>query len=486
MNTGGRICRTCRTALPASHTGNLCADCALAAGFKHALTDDFFDDPTIRAALADHDFSVVFTLIREATGLSQLQLAALLDLTQSRVSAVERGERRLTSAKLVARIADTFAIPASLLGFGSGTASNLAREEVTWVERRDFITLATAAALGSHLHPQLDRLGSILPDRLEPVTRPHIGSADIDAIEAITEGFRRWDLAHGGGLCRTAALTQLHQVRALEGAACTTDVRTRLWIATADLANMAGWLAYDIEEHDSARKLWTYALQTAHRGEDHPRSTDLTVSILLDMAHQSLHLKRPDEALKFVQLASSTAANRRHPISTITAGYIATVMGWCWASLNDSAATQRALGLSEDRYAAAEPDTTPSWAWFVTPAEIAAQHGHAIYLLSLSDPKFALSAVERLSTAIPCHASEHARSRAVALPTLAGACLQAGDFDSANRYGREAITAITELSSPRCYVRLRDLDTIATKHDGDPIVAELRGDLRAVLATAAP
>ncbi|MEU2174857.1 MULTISPECIES: hypothetical protein [Nocardia] len=37
------------------HAGNLCADCACAAGFKHALTADFFDDPTIRAALADHD-----------------------------------------------------------------------------------------------------------------------------------------------------------------------------------------------------------------------------------------------------------------------------------------------------------------------------------------------------------------------------------------------------------------------------------------------
>ncbi|UAK32554.1 Gfo/Idh/MocA family oxidoreductase [Nocardia asteroides] len=54
-----------------------------------------------------------------------------------------------------------------------------------------------------------------------------------------------------------------------------------------------------------------------------------------------------------------------------------------------------------------------------------------------------------------------------------------------NRYGREAITAITELSSPRCYVRLRDLDSIATRHDSDPIVAELRSDLRAVLATTA-
>lgn len=482
MGVGGRICRACSAALPVVDTGSICASCARAAGFKKLLPADFFDVPAIRKALADHDFGVVFAAVREQTGLSQLQLGALLDLTQSRVSAVERGERRLISAKLVARISDALGIPASLLGFYSESPSSLASEEVTWMERRDFITLVTAAALGSHLHPELERLGGLLPGRLEPVTRPHIGSGDVDAIEAITDGFRRWDLAHGGGLCRTAALTQLHQVRALEGAVCAFDVRTRLWIATAELASMAGWLAYDIEEHDSARKLWTYALQTAYCGEDHPRSTDLTVSILLDIAHQSLHLRRPREALKFAQLASSTAVNRKHSVSTITAGYIAAVMGWCWASLSEIAATERAIGQSEDHYTSADPDTLPPWAWFVTSAEIAAQQGHSMYLLSLSEPDFAPTAIERLSIAVNGHAIEHARSRAVVLPTLAGACLQAGDFKSAASYGRDAITAITELSSQRCYVRLRDLDAIAAHHDSDAYVAELRDGIRAALA----
>ncbi|WP_433679953.1 helix-turn-helix domain-containing protein [Nocardia sp. CA-119907] len=484
MVIGGRFCRACRAAIPGNEAGGLCVSCAHAAGFKRLLPADFFDNPAIRKPLADHDFGVVFAMIREQTGLSQLQLGALIDLSQSRVSAVERGDRRLTSAKLIARISETLGIPGSLLGFYGGSPSNLASEEVTWVERRDFITLVTAAALGSHLHPELERLGGLLPGRLEPVTQPHIGSADIDAIEAITDGFRRWDLAHGGGLCRTAALTQLHQVRALEGAVCSSDIRTRLWIATAELASMAGWLAYDIEEHDSARKLWTYALQTAHRGEDHARSTDLTVSILLDMAHQSLHLRRPQEALKFTQLASSAAINRKHPVSTIISGYIAAVLGWCWASLNEAAATERAIGQSEDQYASANPDRTPPWAWFVTPAEIAAQQGHSMYLLSLTQPRYASAAIGRLSIAVSGHAMEHARSRAVALPTLAGACLQAGDFGAAARYGRDAITAITELSSQRCYIRLRDLDSIAAGYDSDHDVADLRSNIGAVLTSA--
>ncbi|ATL67237.1 helix-turn-helix transcriptional regulator [Nocardia terpenica] len=477
----GRSCRSCGVALATGAAGRLCALCARAVGFQRLIPRSFFVSPEMQNALADYDFGTVFKLIRQHTGLSQLQLAGLLDLTQARVSEVESGVRRLTSVKLVARMSDTFGIPAQLLGFYAESPGSLTSKEVTWVDRRDFISLVTAAALGSHLHPELARLGGLLPGHIEPVIRKQIGAADIDAIEAITDGFRHWDLAHGGGLCRTAALTQLHQVRALEGTVCSPHVRTRLWVATADLASMAGWLAYDVEEHDAARKLWTCALQMAHRGEDHPRSTDLTINVLLDIAHQSLHLEQPQEALKFAQLASATATNRRHPVSTITAGYIATVTAWCWAAMDDVAATQRSLGVSQEHYAAADPGTTPSWAWFVTPAEIAGQHGHSLYLLSLTDPVFAGAAVEHLSAAVGRHASEHARSRAAVLPTLASSCLQAGDYESAVRYGHEAITAVTGLSSQRCYARLRDLDQVAAQHDYVPDVAELRADIDAAV-----
>src|SRR4051812_39554198 len=35
---------------------------------------------------------------------------------------------------------------------------------------------------------------------------------------------------------------------------------------------MAGWMAYDVDDHEAARRLWTYALDTARRAEDHPRA----------------------------------------------------------------------------------------------------------------------------------------------------------------------------------------------------------------------
>ncbi|MEU6561999.1 helix-turn-helix transcriptional regulator [Nocardia nova] len=479
-------CRSCGNGAPIETAAGLCAGCARASGFRRPLPVGFFTSLAMRTALSEYNFGVVFAAIRDCTGMSQSQLAALVGLSQARVSEVEAGARRLTSAKLAARISTVFAVPAHLLGFHVDTAAHapgsLACEEVDWVNRRDFVTLATAAALGSRLHPELERLAHVLPGQLEHVTRPRIGDADVDAIEAISNGFRRWDLAHGGGLCRSAALSQLHQVAALDDAISTSRVQARLQVATAELASMAGWLAYDIEDHDAARRLWTYALHTAQRADDSPRSTDLMVVILLDLAHQALHLRRPKDALAFCRLAAATSTSRRHPVSSITAGYIHTVTAWCWATLGEPEPARRALADSRAVYASVNADSTPPWSWIVTEAEIAAQHGHALYLLSLTYPEFAESAVGRLTEAAHGHPAEHERSRAVLLPTLAVAHLRAGDVESAVRTGRDAVTVVSALSSQRCYARLRDLDAAAARHGSVPDVLDLRADIAAALA----
>jgi transcriptional regulator with XRE-family HTH domain len=173
-------CRFCGTAL--ATVDPMCGSCARAAGFRKPIPQGFYEDADLRAALARYDFGAVFAAVRQHTGLSQLQLADLLDLSQSRISAVERGERRLTHVKLAARLAGLLRIPPRLLGFPPEAPGSVeGPEEVSWLERRDFLALVTAATLGSSLHPELARLGSLLPGEVEPVTRPHIGAADVDA-----------------------------------------------------------------------------------------------------------------------------------------------------------------------------------------------------------------------------------------------------------------------------------------------------------------
>lgn len=492
-------CRSCGRALSTpDQAGDLCAACASAAGFKQLLPARFFDRPALRKALAEHDFGPVFEAIREHTGLSQANLAALVSLNQSRVSAIERRAHKVTGLATGARISTAFAIPAQYLGFYAEPGS-LDVEEVSWVDRRDFITLALAAALGSNLHPELEHLGNQLPARLKPIARKRIGVKDVEEIEEAADYYRRKDLEYGSGFCHSAALALLHEVRTYETIDCHDTLRPRLWVATAELSWVAGWLAYDLEDHDAARRLWTYAQQAASKGSSDPRSTDLSVNILLDMAHQSLHLWHPawipagpeqrrlqqqhlDDALRYAQTAATIATNRQHPASTVTTAYIASVTAWCWAARGDADATARSISRSEDLYADVDRRNLPPWASFLTAAEISAQHGHSAYLLSTHDRDHAPQAIDQLTAAINGHALAHARSKAVALPTLAGAYLQAGDHETAAQLCDTAIQQINGLTSRRCYTRLGDLDRIAAHYPRSSVATDLRAQIAATLA----
>lgn len=161
------------------------------------------------------------------------------------------------------------------------------------------------------------------------------------------------------------------------------------------------------------------------------------------------------------------------------------MLGWCRAALGEPEPTRRAIGNAQDTYATADPATTPPWAWFVTDAEITAQQGHSLYLLSLTRPEFAPEAIEKLTSAATGYGAEYERSRAVILPPLASVQFQAGDIDAAVATGYDAVDAITGLSSTRGYARLRVLDTVAAPHSGQPEVTDLREHIRRALATTA-
>ncbi len=143
------------------------------------------------------------------------------------------------------------------------------------------------------------------------------------------------------------------------------------------------------------------------------------------------------------------------------------------------------MGEALERYAGADPATAPPWSQFVTDAEISAQQGYALYLLSLSDPEFAPSAVERLASAVHGHGAAYAGAVGLILPPLAGAYFRAGDLDAAVATGYQAVSALSGRYLPRGYARLRVMDTVADPFSGKPEVAELREHVRSALTVAA-
>jgi hypothetical protein len=387
--------------------------------------------------------------------------------------------------------------PEDLAGRGEVPYGQGNTAEVSWVDRPDFIRLIAATVTGAALAPDVGRLAALLPRRAEPVSRLRIGAADVDAIAAVTDGFRRSAYSRGGGLVRAAAVAHLQQVKALKDAECTQAVRTRLRVTTAELGEQVGWLAFDVEDHDEARKTWAYALAVAEQSNS-PDGNDLLVHTLCDLATQSLHLARRatkpkdvaarlDEALSFAKLANVKAVSGPFPVAQVTEGFASAVLAQCQASRGDADSTRRALGRAEDAYALVDDSTVTPWTRFLTSAAAhEADKGDSLYLLSLKHPEsdYASGAVAHLSAAVDGWGSDQDRCKAIDMPRLAAARFVLGDIENAVATGHEAITAGSGLSSRRVATRLQELDSVAARYSASPDVADLRGRISEVLAVA--
>jgi transcriptional regulator with XRE-family HTH domain len=452
------------------------------------VPESFFDVPELRAALATYDFGPVFRAVRAHAGLSQEELGFLVGLSQSRVSMVEGGRHRLRDVAVIARVAVALGVSGSLLGFpflAAGTVGG--REEVSWMDRRDFFSIVAAIIFGADIHPELERLEVLLlpSGDDESPTRRRVGAADVEAIEQITAALRAADLRHGGGLVRPAAMAHLKHVLSLQDAVCSEPVRSQLLLATADLAQTSGWMSYDVERHDAARRLWMIALDTARRA-DHARSADLSVNVLLQMAAQARHVNRPAEALRLAQLGSAAATGAATPVSAGALGSLASSLSHIRAMLGEVELSHRAMGEAREFYANVDPATEPPWAMArVPPAEAEAMEGYALFSLASTNPAYAPAAVERLRAAVDGFGPTHARSRALNLPGLASCYFLGGDVAAAVATGHKAVTAISALSSQRAHTRLRVLAETAAPFADQSDVAELRQRIRETVTAVA-
>lgn len=449
------------------------------------VRDGFYDEPDLRAALASYDLGTVFRFVRLHFGMSQAELAELVELDQPKVCNIENGRIRLEKVGVVARVADRLGIPGRLLGFGPASVGDTPiEEEVSWLHRRRFFQTAAGVTLGVTSFSWLERLDTLRPRRTERPEPKFIGEEHVRALRKATVVFRESDYEFGGGLLRAAAQEKLCEVLQYEKSTCTDDVRTSLQLATAELAMTTAWMSYDVEDHLGARELWVLALDYARRAEHHPRSADLTVGVLLDTAHQALHRQEPKEALRLVQLANATAGSHEHPISDSTRSYLAANLAWCRASLGHVDACRRALDAAEQAYNDRDLAAAPPWAAHVVPAEVAAQRGHALFLLARTDPAFAEDAIAHLSAAVTGYGEPYARSAAVNLPGLASSQFYVGDVEAALATGHQAVTAISTLSSKRTYARLSQLSDAAKTFAHNADVADLRARIEKVVTAA--
>ena len=487
--TESRRCRRCGALLRRRNNGELCDPCGFAVGradlvgsLGESLPHDFYGRRDVSAALAAYDFAVFFRAVRAELGLSQEAFGLLVGLDQSRICKIETGAQRLRDVGTVARIARLCAAPASLLGFAAGSPGNRGPTQVvSWLERRDFLTVVAGLALGMGGPIGTGPLDELVPSvQIEPLS--HVGAADVDRIETATAAFRSWDNQRGGGVSRAAVTAQLQWlVTTARRATCASEaVHRRLLTATADLAALVAFTHYDVEKHEDARRLWLVALDAAHQAG----SADLMSKVLREMAHQALHLQRPDEALRLVQVAATTAlATTTADASPATLAELAAYEGWAHAMVGRVQPCFRALSRAEDAFDGASTDEAPPWMAHFDTAELNALHGHCLHVLADHRPEAALEAQSLLRKAVDGRRAEHVRRRTLNQIALAATFFQSGrDLDEGIEVGRAALASASSLSSPRALSRLRGLESATRPYAKERPVAAFREDVGRVLA----
>ncbi len=307
------------------------------------------------------------------------------------------------------------------------------------VRRREFGKLATAVTASA--------VGWSCGD--------HIGAADAQRLLAAVDELYERDQQMGGGALVQFALEQLAYAKhTLDTASYDTAAGNAFASAAGHLAVLAGWLAYDSDLHQVARRCYADALALASEAGDE----DLIAQICLCAANQSIVLARsgqssPYHALKLIDRAR-TLAHGRPPgrIHALIAGREASARGLLGDRIGFGRAVATAWREVEHAICYEPLEECPQLLRFVTPAEIRGLEARGygeIGEIRKSIELLDASASEEAGTRNAVNDRAHA----------AVAHVRMGDIQSALALGTAVLTELENVTSGRT---LRVLDPVRT------------------------
>jgi hypothetical protein len=221
----------------------------------------------------------------------------------------------------------------------------------------------------------------------------------------------------------------------------------RLALALAQLAQTAGFMAYDACRDADAQRWYLLGLRAAHQASDHA----LVASITALMSNHCIDLGRPLDALQLAA-ASHDAARREPPL---VRALIAARGGLANAAMGDAVGYERAreatLTLLDRSHA--DP-AAPPWAAYVTGTELDAIAGRGLVWLAGTAPTSRTALLARAEALLKsrAHSEATADSQRSALRHglwLSVAHLRADDLELAVDEARTAAARLTAVTSAR-------------------------------------
>ncbi|MQY12230.1 sporulation protein [Streptomyces sp. RB5] len=340
--------------------------------------------------------------------------------------------------------------------------------------RRGFLGSSLALSAGPALIEPMQRWlvpgpagAGVLPDEEPPAAgRPHrISGPELDLLESTTAMFRQWDNQCGGGLRRKAVVGQLHEVTDLLQETQTSAVARRLFRSAAELAQLAGWMSYDVGLQPTAQKYFVLALHAAKESGDKP----LGAYVLSAMARQMIHLGRADDALELIHLAQYGSRDNATPR---TQSMLYAMEARAYANLGQPDRCHRAVRMAEDCYSdIARGDDEPGWIQFFGEGELSAENAHSYRDLAYvagRSPTYAALARPPMERAVELFAAQPDYTRSYALNLVGMATvhlLEREPEQCAERTG-EAIAVARSMRSERVNTRIRTTVDLALRSYG--------------------
>ncbi|MFI9061096.1 hypothetical protein ACIGQE_04360 [Streptomyces sp. NPDC053429] len=314
-----------------------------------------------------------------------------------------------------------------------------------------------------------------------------LSDPELDLLEATTVMFRQWDAQCGGGLRRKAVVGQLHEVTDLLQESHPAPVMKRLFKVAAELAELAGWMSYDIGLHPTAQKYFVLALHAAKEGGDKP----LGSYILSNMGRQMIHLGRPEDALELIHLAQYGSRDCAGPR---TQAMLYAMEARAYANMGQPSRCKRAVRMAEDTFGDVglggdEPE--PDWIRFFSEAELNGENSHSYRDLAYvagRSPTYASLAEPVMERAVELFAKdpEHQRSYALNLIGMATVHLLQREPEQATVLVDQALDVARKVRSERVNTRLRKtVDTAAREYGDVADVVRLTDHLASRLPEAA-
>lgn len=272
------------------------------------------------------------------------------------------------------------------------------------------------------------------------------GMTDVERLNAFTSELGMMDQMVGGAKLLPTAIDVLAQAEGQLHGGVFNEKTGRAWMsAMGGLAVQTGWLAYDADRPDVARRCYADALSLASAADD----DDLTAHAALNSALQTIHLARlgkasPSYAQMLIQRADDLV--RRRPPGRIHA-LIAARKAAAFGVAGDRRGVARAIATAwreMDSAAEYEPvDECAPWLRFVTHTEV---RGHEARACADTGNHGRALALYEVAAAEPASA----RNATNATACFATALARAGDLDGAIEAAQPVLHALEEsVASPR-------------------------------------